>query len=518
MIAVLEHLGARRTATSEAGGVRLVTLVLLILGLVLIQGGNTVRAGASGGYLSISAGGRFTCGIQTDHSVSCWGDNLYGQAEAPAGQFVQVSAGAFHACGILPSRRVVCWGFYGTKTVDAASSGFSAVSAGYEVDCGVVSSAAHLMCWNLQRGGTSTIPGHFTSAAVGADGWCSLDTLRTALCESFGNQRTMPAPTGTLDQISGSASYFCALRTDHSVTCWGNSDEGGVGSPPGGVLTQISVGRSHGCGLRVDRSAVCWGYDADGDTLAPTGVFTQVSAGDDFSCGIRENGTVLCWGNDAFGQLRVPHDLASSTVTQANSYGDLQRNLVEVGVDVHGSVRREGGFVVSSSAGRATVLTGGRLLRGVGRQQIVVVTGAGLAHAVPDAVVLSSGAHTTAMVALLSIPAGGFHAVHWGNSYRLVQQPSVFALRRSTATSTQIMFDPLHLGAVGADRHDSLGSFWLETTQNAPGLEPGDPLLAADGGLMGLTIDVRADGTAFAASSHWMQPVVAALLQRLPPG
>ena len=328
----------------------------------------------------------------------------------------------------------------------------------------------------------------------------------------------MPAPAGALDQISGSASYFCALRTDHTVTCWGNAGEGVVGPPPGGELTDISVGRSHACGLRPDRSAVCWGFDTNGDTHAPPGVFTQISAGDDFSCGIRENGTVDCWGNDAFGQLRPPHDLASSTVTQANSFGDLQRNLVVVGVDDHGAIRREDGFVVSTGAGHAIVVTGGALLRGVGRLQMFVLAGAGGAREVPGAVVLSSGAHTTAMIALLSIPAGDFHAVQWGNSYRLVQQPSVFALRRTAAAGTRIEFDPLHLGAVGADRHDSLGSFWLETTKNAAGLQPGDPLLAADGALMGLTIDVRPDGTAFAASSHWMQPVVAGLLQRLPLG
>ncbi|PYP95483.1 MAG: hypothetical protein DMD34_06665, partial [Gemmatimonadetes bacterium] len=45
-------------------------------------------------------GGFHTCGLKTDGTVACWGDDYYGQATPPAGTFAQVSAGGSHTCGL----------------------------------------------------------------------------------------------------------------------------------------------------------------------------------------------------------------------------------------------------------------------------------------------------------------------------------------------------------------------------------------------------------------------------------
>ena len=46
----------------------------------------------------------------TDATVECWGHDEYGQATPPAGTFSQVSAGEHHTCGVRTDGSVVCWG------------------------------------------------------------------------------------------------------------------------------------------------------------------------------------------------------------------------------------------------------------------------------------------------------------------------------------------------------------------------------------------------------------------------
>ena len=52
----------------------------------------TAPAGAVAG--SVDVGGLHACGVKTDGTVACWGDNSVGQATPPAGTFTAVSAGA----------------------------------------------------------------------------------------------------------------------------------------------------------------------------------------------------------------------------------------------------------------------------------------------------------------------------------------------------------------------------------------------------------------------------------------
>ena len=39
----------------------------------------------AGEFASVSAGGKHTCGVRMDGSVSCWGNNSYRQATPPEG-------------------------------------------------------------------------------------------------------------------------------------------------------------------------------------------------------------------------------------------------------------------------------------------------------------------------------------------------------------------------------------------------------------------------------------------------
>ena len=63
-----------------------------------------------------AAGWSHTCGIRTDGTVTCWGDNTHAQADPPPGEFNAIAAGGTHSCGIRTDGTITCWG---TKTRSA---------------------------------------------------------------------------------------------------------------------------------------------------------------------------------------------------------------------------------------------------------------------------------------------------------------------------------------------------------------------------------------------------------------
>ena len=64
----------------------------------------------AGEFPALSAGVCYSCWLRTDRTVTCWGRNDFGQAEAPAGEFTAVSAGRFHSCGLRTDGTITCWG------------------------------------------------------------------------------------------------------------------------------------------------------------------------------------------------------------------------------------------------------------------------------------------------------------------------------------------------------------------------------------------------------------------------
>src|SRR5207244_1578935 len=128
------------------------------------------------------------------------------------------------------------------------------------------------------------------------------------------------APSGSFIEVASGYGWSCALGTDHSVTCWGNTS----GLP--GTFTHLGRGPQQPCGIRSDGAIVCssgtislpadsyqslavggqiCGLTADGlirctDTGAgpytPPEKFTSVSANETGeACGLHADGTVLCW-------------------------------------------------------------------------------------------------------------------------------------------------------------------------------------------------------------------------------
>lgn len=259
--------------------------------------GDNISGGVSpvppGTFAQVSVGFDYGCGLRADGSVDCWTGEYarLPQTSAPAGTFVQVSAGYLCTCGLRADQSLQCWGF----CPDPPSAGtFQQVSVGTWNVCGIRSDAT-VACWD-SRGWDPLSPHGAMFAQVSAGGVtdCALRTDGSVEC--WGPNNLQPSDrAGPFVQVSAGANHRCALRTDGSVECWGDEAYDYSSVPPG-PFVQISARGDHNCGLRPDGSLQCWGPDEDGQSSVPDGIFTQVSAGHDHACGVRTDRSVACWG------------------------------------------------------------------------------------------------------------------------------------------------------------------------------------------------------------------------------
>ena len=74
---------------------------------VVVVGVVLAAVAAALGAAPVMAQWPTTCGVRTDGTVECWGDEYLSQA--PAGTFAAVSAGVWHTCGIRTNGTVSCW-------------------------------------------------------------------------------------------------------------------------------------------------------------------------------------------------------------------------------------------------------------------------------------------------------------------------------------------------------------------------------------------------------------------------
>jgi len=247
-----------------------------------------------------------SCGLRTGGTITCWGSNIAGEADAPSGSFSAVTAGGSHSCGLRTDATVTCWGLNRYGQTDAPGGSFSAVTAGASHSCGLRTDAT-VTCWGDNEYGEADAPsGSFSAVSAGAYYSCGLRTDATVTCWGLNGAGEADAPSGSFSAVSAGRSHSCGLRTDATVTCWG-WNEYGEADAPSGSFSAVSAGRRYSCGLRTDATVTCWGWNEYGQADAPSGSFSAVSAsGAGHSCGLRTDATVTCWGDNSFGQADAP--------------------------------------------------------------------------------------------------------------------------------------------------------------------------------------------------------------------
>lgn len=301
-------------------------------------------------HTGVLAGGyAHLCSLSTGGSISCSGDNAFGQLgdghrttqgkpSAPIAGLegvASIAAGEAHTCAVAgaagSAREVLCWGRNGFGQVGDGTNddrshptrvegveGAREVVAGNDHTCALLDDQT-ARCWGANGRGQ-----------IGAGTTADRELPRAVIAAG--------ATLGNIKQIAAGGQHTCALLDDLTVRCWGWNGNGQLGngttdasvllpvvSPSGtgnlaGVV-EIAAGDRHTCAVlgasRVeDQTAVCWGYNADGElgdgtranksrpvaVLGLTGI-VHLRARGLFSCALDHQGVVTCWGAASDGQL-----------------------------------------------------------------------------------------------------------------------------------------------------------------------------------------------------------------------
>ncbi|MDA7740343.1 putative Ig domain-containing protein, partial [Euryarchaeota archaeon] len=322
--------------------------------------------------ISLAFGHQHACGLLDTGVVKCWGRNNNGQLGTSSGDkdtpqtvnlgsgrtATSIYAGGYFTCAILDDASVKCWGQNDQgqlgigstsntntpTTINTLGSGRTAVSlaTAYNAVCALLDDGS-VKCW-----------GDDYKGQLGNGGSNSDITSPPASAINLGTGRTAKA-------ITGGEFHFCAILDDDSIKCWGEGDDGKLGTGSTGIrntptstsgsfasgryAVAIDAGYDHTCAILDNGQLTCWGSDADGQlgNGATTGTKSSLqsstvslgtgrtaislSAGGEHTCAQLDNGQLRCWGNRADGQVgdngnfNNPSDRTSPSSVSNNNHG-----------------------------------------------------------------------------------------------------------------------------------------------------------------------------------------------------
>jgi alpha-tubulin suppressor-like RCC1 family protein len=210
-------------------------------------------------FSAITAGGNHTCALGVDQLAYCWGDQwdrAVGSFDAGdnvrepmpvrgAHRFLTLSAGARHTCGVDSDHHVLCWGENSNGQLGVARS--------------------------RQRVYAPTVAQGMSSAAMvsaSAQFTCALGQRGELACWGNAAPNTANAAQTPLRILSAGQSQLCGVALDGQLRCWGSG--AAPSGAAVGAYTQIASGDGHSCAIDVNQRLICWGDDSVGQ-LGPSG-------------------------------------------------------------------------------------------------------------------------------------------------------------------------------------------------------------------------------------------------------
>ncbi len=291
------------------------------------------EANAPAGTYKTLAAGSHNCAIAIDDTITCWGRNWYGEANPPAGTYNTVAVGGwFHSCAIATDGTLACWGRNDDGKADPPAGTYTTLSTSSEHNCAIATDGT-ITCWGENWLGRTDAPaGTYKTLSTSRYHNCAMATDDTIACwgaacgtlagGGWGCRKTNWAPLGTYKTLATGYAHSCAIATDGSLTCWGNNEHGQTDAPAG-TYTTVATGGRHSCAIAADGTIACWGNNEHGQTDAPAGTHTTVATGGRHSCAIATDGTIACWGNNDNGPADPPQTLLEVAATQPLAPLDL---------------------------------------------------------------------------------------------------------------------------------------------------------------------------------------------------
>ncbi|CAM6061780.1 unnamed protein product, partial [Sphagnum tenellum] len=188
-------------------------------------------------YVQIAVGESHVCALRrVNGSIHCWRLKGWDQqhprrssstSTSPHGfAFLSLTAGGDFTCGLTNGSQMMCWGVELNLNV---STMYSSISAGRRHVCGIRVADGAVECFGnypLQTGGAVSPAENwaFSSLALGASHSCGLRTeTHEAVCWGDNSTAQLAAPQGVaFASITASDFYTCGIKeTDLSTVCWG---------------------------------------------------------------------------------------------------------------------------------------------------------------------------------------------------------------------------------------------------------------------------------------------------------
>lgn len=252
------------------------------------QCGQTPVAVGTRAFRSIAVGAQHTCALDPAGAAWCWGFNWlgetgstrFGQTEmdpvpVPGGvAFAEISANHGYTCGLNLEGALYCWGWgeagqLGMNLADLPVCSSGPVGTGVYCSAQPLAAATRLRLAGLSAG--------FTHACALSDGQraiCWGDNGQGQLGDQRFGTRYAPGPTtdGTWSVIEAGGPTTCGIAEGGGTYCWGLNQSGILGTgvnteisttplqvAGGHSFTALSAGLTHMCGLTAAGGAYCWG-------------------------------------------------------------------------------------------------------------------------------------------------------------------------------------------------------------------------------------------------------------------
>ncbi len=278
----------------------------------------------------LAMGPQHTCALTTEKEVLCFGKNTHGEiglapettgadAYTPdhtahlvpgLNDVIQVAAGESFTCAVQADGGLLCWGKNDT----------SALGDGTTVDRSAptpVLGITDALQVSIRGGSTCALRRDHTVSCWGDVG----------IAKPVGTEKNPLAPVPVRDlkdavELAMGDFFGCARLSDGRVSCWGSGAFGVLGdgtefdrfagrAVPGlSDIVELSAGVFHACARKSDGEVLCWGDNeygqlGDGTNIqrdVPTrvpklGVAARISTGDQQTCALLTSGRVLCWGD-----------------------------------------------------------------------------------------------------------------------------------------------------------------------------------------------------------------------------
>jgi alpha-tubulin suppressor-like RCC1 family protein len=248
--------------------------------------------------VEIDSSGHSVCAVRASGQVVCWGDNSVGQlgvAAPDAGGTTASSERPVVVPGVPPATHV---------------------AVGYQHACAIVA-GGEVWCW-----------GNGTKGQTGANGGPTSGPVQV-LGASF-------TPLNNVIALAAGGAFTCALAQGGGTLCWGENNQGQLGTPGGfglttepipvaglGVATSITAGFFNACAM-TGTGPKCWGGSQTGElgrTVGPEGgapgeystgaTITRIVASSPDTCAIDVAGNAFCSGYNLTGQLGITNAMGN---------------------------------------------------------------------------------------------------------------------------------------------------------------------------------------------------------------